>query len=79
MTVTVNGTSFMNGVNLVPLTSAYTVGAPTFVSEKRFTVAVTISPTAPTGPITLYVKNPGTGAGVNGGAVGECTNCLTIT
>ncbi len=78
-TLTVNGSSFLNGVTLVPLTPDYTVGTPTFVNEKKFTIPVTISPTAATGPFTFYVKNPGSGAGPNGGAVGECKNCLTIT
>ena len=79
VTVTLNGTTFVNGATVIPLNDAFVTTASTFVNEKKITVTLKISPTAPTGPQTLYVRNPGTGVGVNSGAVNQCTDCLSIT
>ncbi len=79
VTLTLNGTSFVDGSTIIPLDTSFVVTGSTFVNEKKITVTIAVSPTAPTGKMTLYVRDPGTGPGVNGGAVNQCTNCLTIT
>ncbi len=79
VTLTINGTSFLNGATVIPLDDSFVVTGSTFVNEKKITVTIKVSATANTGKLTLYVRNPGSGPGVNGGAVGQCTNCLTVT
>ncbi len=79
VTLTLNGTSFLNGATVIPLDDSFVVTGSTFVSEKKITVTIKVSATAHTGKITLYVRNPGSGPGLNGGAVGQCTDCLTVT
>jgi hypothetical protein len=47
------------------------------VTNTSISGTVTVGAGAPTGLQRIFVGNPGTGAGQNTGAVGDCS-CLTV-
>ena len=48
-------------------------------SDTKITATIQIAASATVGLQTVYVKNPGTGAGPDSGAVGRCSDCLRVT
>jgi hypothetical protein len=79
VTLTVNGKSFLPGVLAVQVPGVYQPTSITRVSETKVTVTLQIAANAPTGPVSVYVQNPGTGPGIAAGAIGECAKCLTVS
>jgi hypothetical protein len=78
VTLTLTGSKFLAGATVIPLDGVYGVTAQNVSSTTSMTVTLSIPANAPTGPQTIYVRDPGTGAGPNTGGVGRCENCLTI-
>jgi len=79
VTLTLNGTRFLAGTTVVPMSGVFTPTAITPVSSTQLKVTLSIDANAPTGPQTIYVQVPGTGPGSGTGGVGRCENCLNIT
>lgn len=78
--VTITGKMFLPGAIVLAADGVkVTAGVAVVNSETSITVTLTVAANAPTGATALYVQNVGTGLGVNGGAIGRCTTCLTVT
>ena len=77
--MTINGTGFVNGATVVNQPGFLTPISTTVNSDTKITATIQINCSAPVGLQTIYVQNPGTGAGANSGAVGRCSDCLSVT
>ena len=77
--VTISGTNFLPGA-IPALTSVENEGISNvvIVDENTMTADITIPVAAPEGTQDLSVGLPGTGPGLLTGAVGTCTDCVTI-
>jgi Tol biopolymer transport system component len=78
VTMTINGSNFLPGATVIPQ-DAYLPTAVTRNNEGRLTATIVVPANAPTGKVSVYVQNPGSGPGAGKGSVGECAKCLTIT
>jgi Tol biopolymer transport system component len=76
-TLTVTGTNFLPNAFLV-LPAGVTATSTVVNGDTSMTVQITIASTATPGLASVVVENPGTGPGVDTGAIAKC-DCLTIT
>ena len=76
-TVTMTGSDFLAGAVLW-LPANVTAGAVTVTGDTSLSVKLTVGSGAATGAADIFVQIPGTGAGLNSGAMGKCAGCLTI-
>jgi hypothetical protein len=81
-TLTVIGTGFLPGARATASafgTGGVTVASVNAVSETELELSLSVDSTAPTGPRTIVVWNPGTGPGPLATGFGACFGCLTVT
>jgi hypothetical protein len=73
VTVTITGSAFATNATVADPTGWATLGTVTRVSDTKMTAVLTIDANAPSGGHQLQVDNPGTGPGLQGGALALCT------
>lgn len=79
ITITITGRGFVAGATVVMQPGVLAPVSTTVNSDTKITATIKIDANAGVGNQTVYVQNPGTGAGGNSGAVGRCSDCLKVT
>ncbi len=79
ITISITGRGFVTGATVVAQPGVLAPFSTTVNSDTKITATIRIDANAGVGTQTVYVQNPGTGAGANSGAVGRCSDCLKVT
>lgn len=79
VTLTVTGTGFLPGSKARIAEGGVTVGSVTVNSETELEVAISVDPSASSGPRTLVVWTDGTGPGPDAVTHAVCWDCLAVT